>query len=56
MKVDQEAKFSPITIVLETADEAEILWRAIREVIPDTPIDRKFINELSDWFSLKAHL
>ncbi|MFA6063852.1 MAG: hypothetical protein WC736_14790 [Gallionella sp.] len=30
MKIEQQPKFAPITITLETAEEAATLWRVIR--------------------------
>ena len=64
MKIEQESKFQPITITLETKDEAIALWDAIQTkgFNSDDPknIPRmaafQFLTELSDWFSNEAQL
>ena len=59
MKITQPTEFKPITIVLETAEEAEILWEAVRLSVDMPYIDfkpkaRDFLIALSDWFSNSA--
>ena len=57
MKITQQEKdFAPITIVIETAEEAEGLWAAIRCFRASDPRDKQRLIEISDWFSTKAKL
>jgi len=57
MKITQQEKdFAPITIVIETAEEAEVLWAAIRCFRASDPRDKQRLIEISDWFSTKAKL
>lgn len=52
--------FSPISLKLETREEAEALWEAINvginysENLSDE--QRKFLNRVSNWFSNEAKL
>jgi len=52
----QEKDFAPITIVIETAEEAEAPWAAIRAYETTGKAERRFMNEISDWFSTQARL
>ena len=57
MKItQQENHFAPITIVIETAEEAEVLWAAIRCFRASDPSDKQRLIEMSDWFSNHAKL
>jgi len=57
MKITQEKpEFKPITIKLMTRMEAEALWRAIRGQDAESPMDQRFLNKISDWFSQEASL
>ena len=56
MKITQEPKFQPITLVLETEHEAKLLWDAIRDYAAPTAIEQKMLNNLSDWFTHQAQL
>lgn len=61
MKITQQHIFQPITITLETADETDALWDAIRkyEVEGDDEYvrkARKFCLDLNNWFSNHAQL
>ena len=57
MKIEQKPKFQPITIMLETREEAEIFWDLIsmERVIKSGKILSMGI-ELSNWFSNNAQL
>ncbi len=61
MKIQQEPKFQPITLVLETKEEAEALW----ELVDSSGIEissrkrqlrRKLRRKISNWFSTQAQL
>ena len=57
MKMNQEATFSPITIVLETEVEANVFW----DLVPDAQSSEKqevrtMALLLSDYFSNEAKL
>jgi hypothetical protein len=58
MKIQQEPKFQPITLVLETKEEAEWLWDLVnnRAAGPSENDQEKFYNALSNWFSRHAQL
>jgi len=57
MKITQQEKdFAPITIVIETAEEAEVLWAAIRDYATMHPHIGAILIDLSDWFSTQARL
>jgi len=61
MNLIQCAKFQPITIVLETKEEAEALWKALRvfEKYKKGKMsieERNFVVTLSNWFSNQASL
>ena len=56
MKIDQEKYFKPITIVLETADEANLFWHLVNVYsIPDGPLSEMAIK-ISNWFSSEAQI
>jgi len=54
MKIKQEQKYQPITIVLETAEEADAMYSLIAGL--NIEKHRKKLNKLCDWFSEKAQL
>jgi hypothetical protein len=58
MKIEQKAQFKPITITLETLDEAKAIWDAVNEGRASTGNSRSFhvCVELSNWFSNNAQL
>jgi hypothetical protein len=59
MKIEQEPEFQPITITIETADEANFLWEILEEaVLPATHKNakREFCISLCNWFSDTAQL
>ena len=56
MKIEQTPEFQPITVIIETGREAEILWEMVRQYEPKCPVEIAFIRELSDWFSNNAQL
>lgn len=57
MKLEQEkVRYAPITLTLETKEEAELLWTIIRAHTDRSHAERKFCNTLSDWFSSVAKL
>ena len=55
----QDVKFAPITITLETRQEADALWGIINNQKPETNQQLKdhtaLRNKLSNWFSNKYH-
>lgn len=53
MKITQKPKFQPITITLETADEAEAFWNALRsvETVVIDEAAHRIVIDLSNWFS-----
>ena len=55
MKLEQEVKFQPITITLETEEEAEAL-RAIMQCEFKTKAARDLAIEISNWMCSKAQL
>jgi hypothetical protein len=54
MKIKQEPKYQPITIVLETAEEADAMYSLVAGL--NIEKHRKKLNKLCDWFSEKAQL
>lgn len=54
MKITQKPEFQPITIVIETAAEAEALWAALENRVQPDQI--KIVNDLANWFATKAQL
>lgn len=57
MIIEQDVKFQPIIIKLETKEEADLFW----ELLIHCSTKRKgklfsFANLLSNWFSNEAHL
>ena len=55
MKPEQEVKFQPITITLETVEEAEALW-AIMQCEFKTKAARDLAIEISNWVVSQAQL
>lgn len=55
----QDVKFAPITITLETRQEADALWAIINNQKPETNQQTKdhlaLRNKLSSWFSNHCH-
>ena len=55
----QDVKFAPITITLETRQEADALWAIINNQKPETNQQTKddlaLRNKLSNWFSNHCH-
>ena len=55
----QDVKFAPITITLETRQEADALWGIINYQKQETNQQLKdrvaLLNKLSNWFSNKCH-
>jgi hypothetical protein len=51
MKIEQKPKFQPIIITLETSQEAEAVWYAIRTVTPKSLLDRDVMTDMSNWFA-----
>lgn len=56
MKLRQEKTFSPIAIVFETAAEAEMFWKIMREVDCPDRDERKMAQRISNLFSNEAKL
>lgn len=61
MQISQEKKdFAPITLVMETEEEARAVWEVI-DVGSNhsenlTPTQQSFLSNLSNWFSNRAKL
>jgi hypothetical protein len=55
VKVHQQQEFQPITLVLETAQEAEWLWDSVDNRANEGD-QGKFYLTLSNWFSTQAQL
>ena len=57
MKIQQEPKFQPITLTLETKEEAEWLWEMVDNSGPQpSRQQQEFYTALSNWFSDQAQL
>jgi len=57
MKLEQKAKFQPITITLETEEDATAFWDLIRFCNSKRPAKLKELaTKISDWFSNSAQL
>jgi len=57
MKVTQQEGFKPITIVLESKEEALVFWGLINSFRDNFPEEeQKLGRQLSNWFSNNAHL
>lgn len=62
MKINQKPMFQPITITLETAEEAEALWDVVRLAsgnmtnVEATPKHKKLLADMSSFFSNNAQL
>lgn len=56
MKFHQADIFNPITITLETLQEAEMLWEIIRRTSGRSDEEQYFLRALSDSFSNEAIL
>jgi len=58
MKIVQQAqpKFEPIAIILETREEAEDFWEAIRSVSCRTVDQNILLIKISNYFSNEAKL
>lgn len=58
VKIKQQPKFQPITITLETTEEAEAFWNALRSaetvVVDDSA--RRIVLDLQNWFSSVSQL
>ncbi len=59
MKITQQgAEFVPITVVLETKEEASRLWDMMLKITRETKDAKQFemACAISDWITNKAHL
>lgn len=57
MKIEQEQNFTPITITLESKEDAELFWELIRHCSSYRQGKlRDFATQISNWFSLTARL
>jgi len=58
MKIEQNPKFQPITITLETKEEAEALYKAVCYLAESglTSDVKNISRHLSSWFTTEAHL
>lgn len=51
MKIEQNPKFQPITITIETKEEAEAIWQAVRSMSSGVKERDEIFRKVSDWFS-----
>jgi len=56
MKIEQEPKFQPITITLESKRDVEMFRQVTRAYQAKGPDDYAFCKQLSDWFNNQAQL
>ena len=56
MKIEQKPKFQPITITLETSEEADMFWEVIVGGVVISKKAKKFGIEISNWLSNNAQL
>lgn len=56
MKCKQDQKFQPITIILETPEEAIAVWDAIGGWRQAGKVRQKIAEDMSNWFSNNAQL
>ena len=59
MKIEQQPKFQPITITLETATEAEVFWQMVESIgKPGMPCGdaRDMAIDLCNWMSMQGQL
>lgn len=56
MKLVQQESFSPIAIILETREEAELFWKIMREVDTGCHEGWKMAEKISNMFSNEAKL
>lgn len=56
MRFEQNDEFKPITITLETRQEAEALWDAVRNTQLGDSTKDAILRSISNWFSSHAHL
>ena len=60
MQISQEKTFNPITLTLETEEEAQAIWEVINVGAERsdnlTSEQKKFLCDLSNWFSNVAKL
>ena len=50
MKIEQNPKFQPITITIESKEEAEAIWQAIRNMSSGDSDRDAILRKVSDWF------
>lgn len=59
MKIEQtKPPFNPVSIVLETCEEAEIFWNVVEQLYPQFPHgspERKMLISISNALSTKIH-
>jgi hypothetical protein len=58
MKITQEPKFQPITITLETKEEAESFCDMVTSVVPvtRTQATENMVGDISRWFGVFAEM
>ena len=60
MLLEQDPEFRPITMVLQTEDEAAAVWRALDLAATDgsgvSPNERKILVDMIGWFSTEAKI
>lgn len=57
MKINQQQQlFTEITLVLETKDEATMIWRAINIYRVANSAEAALRRKLTDWFTCEAKL
>lgn len=60
MKIEQQPKFQPITITLETAKDAEVFWDMVNKVGSRADClnleAKEMATQISNWMSFNAQL
>lgn len=57
MRIEQKPEFQPITITLETKEDADLFWGLITYGSAKRQgAIKEFGDKISDWFSNEAHL
>jgi hypothetical protein len=56
MKIEQEPKFQPITLTIESKREAEMILQAVTEYPAKGPVEIAFYREIAGWFRVRAQM
>jgi len=60
MLLEQDPEFRPITMTMQTEDEAAAVWKALDMAATDgsgvSPNERKILVDMIGWFSTEAKI